>query len=129
MYCVVNSQPLNAEIYSSTPFPINGTLQTIVCEQQFWLPNRDPTGVQQIPVIQPATPRTTEVCNIVVDQPRRLKVDAYHVSMGIPFAVSCCIGALFCIITSKVIFYSFGEIYWFVLHHHKLGNFLLFGEI
>lgn len=78
VYVVSTSPPLHAEIYSTVVHPVNGTLQIMQCNT--------------VPVPH---------CERVVDQPARLHVDIYHMSMGIPFVIVCGVGAVFCILTRK----------------------------
>lgn len=114
VYSVLNSQALNAELFSTIPKPINGTLETVVCKQMNNFGQKmqvQPTsGVSSPPpiIISSSSPTTVvsnnlvvPICAVVVDQPRRMSVMVYHISMGIPFLLTCCIGAMFCIMTSK----------------------------
>ena len=78
IYSVSTSPPLHAELYSSTVHPVNGTLQIVKCNT--------------VPVVH---------CDRVVDQPERLHVHIYHMSMGIPFILACGVGTVFCILTRK----------------------------
>lgn len=64
--------------------PVNGTLESILCHKE---------AVTNIPM-----------CEKVVDltmKPQRLKVRTYHVSMGFFFVITCCIAAVWSIMTSK----------------------------
>ena len=85
LYAVSMSPPLHIEVYSTTSKPVNGTIQVIQCH----------------PVIISKEGGTISSCERVVDQPTRLHVDAYHLSMGIPFIACCVIGAVFCSLTKK----------------------------
>jgi hypothetical protein len=40
-------------------------------------------------------------CERVVDQPRRLRVEVYHLSMAVPFVACTAVGAIFCSLTSR----------------------------
>lgn len=48
-----------------------------------------------------STGEVLPTCDRVVDQPRRLHVEVYHVSMGIPFLACTAIGAIFCSLTKR----------------------------
>lgn len=78
LYAVSVSPPLHAELYSTTVHPVNGTLQIIKCDT--------------VPLPH---------CDRVVDQPARLHVHVYHMSMDIPFIMACLVGTVFCALTKK----------------------------
>lgn len=88
LYVITVYPPLHVELYSTSVRPVNGTLQIILCDDAF-------SGIM-IP-----DGRVMTHCERVVDQPGRLNVNVYHLSMGIPFIVGCMIGTIFCHLTKK----------------------------
>jgi hypothetical protein len=91
-YAVSTSPPLHVEIFSTTVRPINGTLQVIQCDPNIHITAPDGSIIPH--------------CKRVVDQPKRLQVDVYHMSMSIPFLLTCSCGAAFCIMTNRDIISS-----------------------
>lgn len=89
LYSVSSAPPLHAEFFYTVTLPINGTIQIVKCDL---VPNQ----VMEI-IKQPMVP----MCKRVVDQPKRLSVTVYHMSMGMPFLVCCVVGAVFCTLTKK----------------------------
>lgn len=87
LYSVSISPPLHTEVYSTTAVPVNGTLQIIECDPLLSFVLKDGSRLAH--------------CERVVDQPGRLRVDVYHVSMGVPFIACCILGAIFCSLTRK----------------------------
>jgi hypothetical protein len=87
LYSVAMSPPLHIEVYSTTAVPVNGTLQIIECDPLLSFVLKDGSKLAH--------------CERVVDQPKRLHVDVYHVSMGVPFVACCILGAIFCSLTRK----------------------------
>lgn len=87
LYVVSTAPALHAEFFSTTVTPINGTLQILHCVE-------DPS---QLIIINPLLPP----CTREVDKDNRLKIEIYHLSMGLPFLLCCFVGSIFCVLAKK----------------------------
>lgn len=91
IFLVITRPPLHTELFVVVPLPINGSLQTIVCQDNVKVTLADGT--------------VTKHCEYTVnlaEKPRpRITVHVYHISIGIPCILVCILGVFFAYTTSK----------------------------
>lgn len=87
IFQVATRPPMHVELFMVQPRPVNGSLQTIVCQSDVKITLADGT--------------VTQHCQYQVDQIHRLKVNAYHIPMGIPCILVCVAAVIFALMTSK----------------------------